>query len=83
MTSIFYAGICLGLLLGALGVRVWDWIWAVPPEPHFTSDGGHLCPYEGMTDADLDDFERDMEVPMRTFPCCKPCCKEKAQESHE
>ena len=41
----------------------------MPSRPHHTIDGNHLCPYVDMTDDDLKDFERDMKIPMPTFPC--------------
>lgn len=41
----------------------------MPIQTFFTVDGNHLCPYSDMTDADLADFEREMKVPLPTFPC--------------
>lgn len=65
-------------LLGVGATRLWDWLWrralSGVPQEHRTTDGGRLCPYPGMTDADLDDFERDMDVP------CSCSCE---REPHE
>lgn len=39
---------------------------------YYTTDGGHLAPYAGMTDEDLRDYERDMKVTNRSFPPGQP-----------
>lgn len=36
-----------------------------PPVEYRTVDGGRLCPHPGMTDDDLDDYEREFNVPGR------------------
>lgn len=42
-------------------MRVLKWLRSLftkkPVVAYYTVDGGHLCPYPGMTDDDLLDFE--------------------------
>lgn len=67
---ILLAGVCLLVIFSPL---IWSIIrnkFSGPAPSYFTIDGGYLCPYPGMTDEELYDFESDMDMPrsQRTWP---------------
>ncbi len=48
--------------------KIMSWVFGpVTIAEYHTVDGGNLAPYPDMTDLELYEFERDMNVPNPTF----------------